>query len=613
MVEIVINETGERIDNIGEITYVYQMADLSNITKSVSSRSWSFKIPKTPTNIKIFEFIGIGGVVSSIQYQKTVVSIYDNGTLIDDSAILTIDSVNGNEFVCNVKTGVFDLMDTIGDLSIGDLDLKELNHDNTVSNILASWNNDLAYKYIIVDYGAGFSFDKVNEKIHLESNFLLPSARVSYLFDKIAEHIGWTFNLWKDETFVSYPAIYFDFINFPFREDSATYVTVVTGDTNSLYKGRGQKVTKIIPENITAISPPYLSYDNVKKVFISEVQQTVSVELPLITADKKEKNYVYYLSVNGVIVRSVYGDKTDSLLVENIILNIGDGLNVTLILGVGMSGTVSFGEMKILRQGIRAYNFRTSFSDLKVKDLLKEVLVRYGLVMKPKSLSKKVDFVKISDRLISPVQDWSGYLVEVENTSFKFGTYGQTNILKHKYVADLLTYNNGAISINDSTLPVSTTLHESKFYTSIFTIDLFGDTLFQGVYFLFQNWEAEPKDNGVVTEVEWKPINGRISYLRDFLGLSTVFLDEVETGSAVTIGGEVNYKQIVSRYYQDYLKLLNNAEIVKVKVSLPTHILKTFDVSGRFYFSQLGGEYLMNSLTYKSGELVSDAEFIKIN
>lgn len=612
MVEIVINETGERIDNIGEITYVYQMADLSNITKSVSSRSWSFKIPKTPNNIKTFEFIGISGAVSSIQYQKVVVSIYDNGNLIENNAILTIDGVSTNDYSCNIKSGVFDLMDAIGDLSIGDLDLQELNHDNSPTNIIASWNNDLAYKYIIVDYGAGFSFDKVNEEIHLESKFLLPSARVSYLFDKIAQQIGWTFNLWEDGVFSSYPAIFFDFINFPFREDNATHVTVAKGDTDSFYKGKGKVETILIPSSVSAINGSYLTFDNITRVFTSVVQQAISITLPTITADKGGGNYIYYISVNGVIVKTIRGDYNDSLFVENIILNIGDGLKIILLSGVNMSGNVSFSEMEILRQDIKAYNYRTSFSDLKVKDLLKEVLIRYGLVMRPKTLSKKVDFVKITDRLTAPIQDWSNFLVEVESTSFRFGTYGQNNVLKHKYVEDLLTYNDGNISVNDNTLQVSTTLHDSKFYTSIFTVSLFGGTLFENGYFLFQNWEAKPKDSGGVTEVEWQPINGRISYLRDFLGITSLYLDDTKVFN-ITIGGEVNYKEVVSKYYQDYLKILNSAEIINVKVSIPPHILRTFDMSGRFYFSQLGGEYLMNRLTYKSGELLSDAEFIKIN
>src|SRR5690606_5672938 len=263
MVTVRIKNTGDFVDVEGSITFVKQVADMGDVTKANSSCSWQLKFPKTPNNFKIFKGLGVAGSTSRTPYEKIVCELLYNGQTIESNGNLIITETKGDEYKGHVKAGIIDFLQDVSNDKISDvIDLSDLSHENTVSNIIASFTAGLPYKYIVAYYNGSPLADE-SGITNLNPVGLVPSISVKYLWDLIFEYYGWTYSVNFDLTdiYMTYPNAV------KYSEDTAPIVLSSNRDssirTNLYY-------FKATLPNVTIIENDYVSQINSSSFTITE-------------------------------------------------------------------------------------------------------------------------------------------------------------------------------------------------------------------------------------------------------------------------------------------------------------------------------------------------------
>ncbi|AYL96413.1 hypothetical protein [Mucilaginibacter celer] len=114
------------------------------------------------------------------------------------------------------------------------------------------------------------------------------------------------------------------------------------------------------------------------------------------------------------------------------------------------------------------------FPDISQKDLLKDVLQRFGIVCQTDNSKRIVSFNSFADIVanIPIAKNWTGKtLNQGKAISFQLGGYAQVNNMKHKEDDNVLPKNfaDAQIKVADKTLPASADLFESQFAPSLNT------------------------------------------------------------------------------------------------------------------------------------------------
>jgi hypothetical protein len=108
------------------------------------------------------------------------------------------------------------------------------------------------------------------------------------------------------------------------------------------------------------------------------------------------------------------------------------------------------------------------FPDISQKDLLKDILQKFGIICQTDNTNRTVSFNSLRDIVnnIPVAKDWSSKCVDQgKQVAFRLGNYAQINYMKYKEDENVLPvdFANSQISIADATLPASTDLFQSQF------------------------------------------------------------------------------------------------------------------------------------------------------
>lgn len=193
MVNLVIQKTGQYIDVEGDISLTLQASDIGELAKAKSSYSFSFKIPRTENNTSTFELLGCIGSVSTSPYKKIKITVLNDGFTVLSDANLQITGANKDYYKAHITHGIVDFFQAINNKFIGDLDLQPLNHENTRSNIISTWQQDKPYKYGIASFNGSFNQDMPDGYTNFKNTSLLPSANCEWLMQAIFWQHGWTY------------------------------------------------------------------------------------------------------------------------------------------------------------------------------------------------------------------------------------------------------------------------------------------------------------------------------------------------------------------------------------------------------------------------------------
>ncbi len=617
MVTVRINNTGVNIDVQGQVTYVKQVSDIADITKANSSYTWQIKFPKTPTNVKAFQMLGIAGSSSTTPYDKIICQILDNGILIEPNGNLIITETAGNEYKGHVKAGIIDFLQDLSNDSIADVvDLSSLGHLNTPTNIIDSFTDNLPYKYIVAYYN-GQQIPDVSGITNLNPFALVPSIDVKYLWDAIFSHYGWTYsgNFSLEDFWMTYPnaigyssdsAIQVLDVAYPEQtimfngEPNGTRLrnlalNVLSIDNDFIEQlpspnGYAFRITETGNYNIKAsltgqvfpIFPPPI--DIMWQVFIGGQYQPVYVE------SGEEIDFPIQVEANTLIYITFYSTRFPYSRTE-----------------------ITAGYLKIETRGVQQVDFSEALIKIKVKDFFKEIMIRNSLTPFIDVENKAIKFRTLDERLTAPAIDWSSKYVERKSEKYVYESYAQDNILKHKYNDPNVDYADGHLIVDNENQPAEKNLYSSFSYApeqELTQITTNANTYNVQNFRMF-DVEVEVDENDDLI-ANYKQLKDRFYFIRTEQKNETIYvLGQLASEFPLAIYSEV-FADIVSNQFANIGQLINNAKIESINLALSKADVVGLDFFRRYYFEQEKAYFLLNNLSWKSGD-ICDGEFVKIN
>ncbi|WP_312303875.1 hypothetical protein [Chryseobacterium sp.] len=581
------------------IKHTLQINDVGEVKDRQASYTNSFKLPKTPKNISVFKGLGIHSSSSNIPYIKPNAILKIDGYDFLTQAWIQVKSTD-DEYDVNIYSGIIEFFKKFENKTIGEYlaaDLTEINHNKNLATVINSQNDDtLKYSYLFADFN-GRTHRKTNPNV-INIDFVVPSVLVSYLFEKIHEKAGYTFDgsftALEDYTnwWISYPkapeddgsVVYFEEtknVNFnsPGGEDSFGF-TFNNGGAN------GIKISETGVYSINSVG-------------------TAGLNEP-IPSGMGYLQYNFYYKVNGGQVAWA----------NQIMLNANDVIDFFYDIQTDWNGTAS---MSLVIKKLEDVSFTEEFQDLKITEFLKDVYNIMGLTPVIDNENKNVNYLTNEERFkTAEVEDWTEYLVSIDKESYDFGTYSQNNMLKYKYNDQEENQSDGSILIQNKNIEEEKTVFTSFTYSvekellSKFqlTSNLTGEAT------VYKLYEKEPQDGS--TELKYKPLSKRYFYLRMRKVNSSVLIGSDIQGtessnSVIKFGDFTNLKMdyVAAKYYKDFHKVINNSVIWNVTLNIPYPRLLLLDLTKVLYFDQLQQYCFINKISFDDNK--TTAELVKIN
>jgi len=239
-------DTYEEID----ISLNYQIDDILDISKRNTSYSKTIILPGTTNNTKFFHQIfdvNIDNITFNPNVRiKAIVRIGDN-EIFNGYLRLTNIFNNNNEitYEANIQGSLKDIMTTIADYSLRDLDMSEYDHVRDMTNIEDSWT------YNIQKFGANLNVGEPGD------GYVYPYIVNGNSSD--ITHIAYIYDLFPAPYVKTVVDKLFDFAGFTYTSDflESDYfkklILPYTGEKLQLTKEQLDNITQNIGENMNAV------------------------------------------------------------------------------------------------------------------------------------------------------------------------------------------------------------------------------------------------------------------------------------------------------------------------------------------------------------------------
>ncbi len=635
---------GEKLDLYSDanIKHSFQVNGFAEVKDRQASFTNSFSIPKTPNNVYIFGGLGISSDGSRIPYEKPECKVKIDGFDLIVNGWLNVTDNNDYEYKIFIYSGIIDFFKAIENKKIGeDLDLSEIDHQKSLSSVVASFTNP-NYKYLIADYYG---------KTHYGSNvinidYLSPSVKVSYLWNKIHEKYNFPFegavfntekfkNLW-----LTYPK------------------PPVTGELL-------QKIATINFGGTTArlvFNPVPIGENETYHYFVSVDSDITEGELinygeelspfPLPGKYKFAENGRYKITINGYLdVKSnnLFPAPKYTTLIKNCngcppIIGVQSGIskfnlvvdtedkyyiNHNMFQSFSAGDIINLGFFNILEQFQNEGNvtmtiekevsstisFTTELKDFYIKDFVKEILVQLGLTQFTNNENSKLKYKTTDERLLTAeVVDWSDKFIERTNESYVYESYAQNNIFAYQYNDKESNHNNGTLEVPNLNLQDQKTVFTSKTYSPELEVSLFNVGSKQEITNSFKMYNREIKNN----ETDYKPLEKRFFFLR-----------EKEISGNVTIGSEIlqvqqnvssipfgtfeglSWKSILAENYRGFNMILNQSRMHQISLNLSPVDLFHLSFEKKYFFKQEQQNYILDKLNFDEDKATGEFVMVK--
>ena len=634
-VVIRVIETGRVFDTEKvQISYTKQASDLGDITKSNSSYSWGFKLPKTKNNTAILRGLGLIGDVSRIPYQTFHCQIVDNGIEIVSYGLLKIQST-GEDYKAFIQEGIIEFYDLIKTDTISQACpefLNSLTHEATIATIIASQTNQF-YRYVVADYNY-IPADQTGPTTIIPKNSMIPSINLANLFDQIMLAYGWTYNGLPDisNQWLTYP------ITKAAIDPAPTIILDINYDSAQINRDVGSTISRYSWVNRTLLFDPNfideLGNNEFKviqsglykiEILVNGYIQTDDIE----GSDQKPINLLLFQ--NGVEIaedtsaNSQVGIFEVNLLQDGILEVFSEiyGDDIDYCVKLVISNNT---QLRISKLNVTEIDFNAAFINYKVKDFFKEVLLRTAVSSYADAQIKHIEFKTLDERLNGPVIDWSSKYVKRLNESYVYNSYAKENYYRHQYNEGTeQNYADGILVIDNENLPVEKNLYVSKIYAPSSEVQEYKNPSNTYQIRNYEMWEAKPKEvedpqdpNEKITVIEYKELKGRFYILQtgaqNFGGVyieTDDFTNFMGVFTPALIQGGV-FKTIINQEYQLIRDILNDTRIHTIELLLSKSDIMGLDLSAKYYFEKQHQVYLLNKLTWKEGK-TTIGEFIRIN
>lgn len=519
-----INEEEIQLPDSSIIALDFTINDIADIEMKSGIKSNKFKVPFSQNNLKRLEWSN--NVTSSTlkPYRIANASYEQNGVQIIPRANAIIEDCEDG-FNVTVYDGNAKLFQAIGDKKLSDLDLSDLDHDWTLTNIVASRTNVDGYIYPIIDWGA---LTTVGNTIH--TWMMMPCLFVHTLITRIFQEAGFAKSgsflesdfykrLIIDCTFENGLKYGEDFVNerlfktfvgagSPPNTGSATLVY----DSGYTFKTRGGDTIDPIPFNnedfdngnnfddtlCEAVIQKSGKYIFSGRITIGNIVVTPPSDWSGGPFEQGFTTTTIEMKLNGSTIQSwvdtngTFGPTgdIDILSIERYFYN-GDEIKFVLTIFFEFNWqnhqfyqfTPAVNDAYIDYEIMDTSFIQNYFSDeikpggylilseligsMKQIDLLKSVANMCGIILQTNKFSNNVEwhqFQEVSDN-IPNAKDWSSKIDAKSKPTieYRLSNYARKNFFKYKEDDNVIVESTGTLTVDDETLQPETTIVQLPF------------------------------------------------------------------------------------------------------------------------------------------------------
>jgi hypothetical protein len=633
------------------IAKTLQVNDIGSIESRQSNFTRNIALPITPKNMSIMNYLGVVGNESTIPYEKLTCNyLVGNDSVIHNGWAVVNETTNTFNFT--IYDGIIDFFKVIENKNFDELSLSGLTHDKTLSSVLNSWSGATPYKYIIADYNGRATYSATTGH-DINIDYLIPSVQVSYLWEQTFSHFGYTYtgsifesddfnSLWltypkgitsAEDTVIfeseetNFTANGYPLQNYPNTRKSS-YLTPSSWATNDLASINNNKHFHV-PETgnyrielageIHSYTYIYFSTSDIYAAFPIKVDiwlgknaDTLNNPDSIIPIRKLAADIGSTSSTAGESFS--YNGLIELEANESICIFARSSNGYNNILYIEEDAPVTLTLSKVQTSSI---NFDNALEDFPIKQLITDVVNRFGLTIFPDKETNTLDFLTLEERLSNAgVVNWTTNFQTLKSERYAYGTYAQNNWFRYSYNDTNADYKDGVISIANVNLEASRDVLQSKFYAPL--KDMTNQFAFPtNVYML---WEKETSEEDGEQVISYKPLERRFHLIRSVdrtFSSRHIGSEQLATSATITsapfesfVG--LSFGDVVQNYYPTIKNILDRAKLTIAVMYLTPQDVGNFDFRKIYFIEQLGGYFLVNKISNWIANRLCDVELIKV-
>jgi hypothetical protein len=617
-----INDELVELSSDNKIVRTLQVNDLARLDNTQTNYTKNIKIPRSPKNIQLLNYLGIIGNNSNFPYERNKAKYFIGNECLIYNGWVTVISTTPLEFELVIYDGNIDFFKAIENTKLSDVGLQDLNHLKNLPNIITTFTaTTLPYKYIIADFNGNNTFSNVS----INTDYQLPSANVKFIWNQIFDYADFTYsgkifdnqeftNLWM--TFPKpVPKLVPNLILINKQETFPVGYTVHYYDGYALFE-RTDYIVSIFRENFST-----------PEAEITTVGQTTMTSngdvIPNSRFIKIKQNGVYSINLtghtgvvnyrivdasgvnieNGSLDLDPSTSSNTNIITQSKIFNLLVNYKLYVNCSIENLSTARFPFSFNRVDGYQA-NFVEVLVDFPTKDFVNEVMQRFGLTMQKDKFSNHLSFFTLDEILkSSDVLDWSDKLISKSIEKYKIGNYAQRNNFKYRYNEENDNHNDGYILVNDINLNDEITVIQSKIYSPEFTNEVFFGNSNQ----VYKFWNREIEKDGTI---KYKELTGRYYFMRYDqsnttvkVGSESLFTEQTVNTIPTANFNNLKFQQIIDKFYPSLKSILDKSKILTCDIFLNDSDVSNFDFKQLVYLKQFGSYYLVNKVSnYVSGQ-----------
>lgn len=622
------------------ISQTKQVNDIGSIADRQTNYTNRFIIKRVAKNIRNFDNLGLVGSESNIPYQRNEALVFDSdtGECLIYKGWANVNEISEDEYDVYIYDGIVDFYKTIENKTLSDVGVPELNHLKNLQGILDSWDesNNLPYRYNLADYGGKVLTD--DSKINID--YLIPSALVKYIWDRIFDFFGFTYsgstfdtedfqNLW-----LTYPK--------PVGSLTQEVISINNQNYNQPLSFVGQFPTENGINYVTnyqstllqvPFSTPEAESENGQIIntfgsglFRFTIQGTIDFPtnpsanfgVALFRRNTITNSFSYETLIGGF-----QGPATIDI-VHSFVINDNEEIGLHMM-GFGIPWTTSSmsnfgpttGNLNISFQKVLGdvVNFDAALINFQVKSFFDEILNHFGLTPFKDRFSNNIKFLTLTERLqTSNILNWSSKYSKELKSKTVLKNYAQRNYFRYLYNQEMANHNDGFFSIENKNLDDAVTVFQSK----IFTIEKQKTSIAALPLNIYKFWNKEIKDDATV---EYKELDNRFYFMRSKreslfvpITLKSEVFEEEQAVSTIYVESYFNLRmqEVINNHYKSMAAVLNKSKVTNMVFNLNTIDVNNFNFESLIYIEQKASYYLANKiLNFKKGNL-TQVELIEV-
>jgi hypothetical protein len=648
MNQLIVNGKEMILSDQTRIGITYQANNIGELQNRQGTFTNTFKLPLVRENIEALELVNQMTSTTSLPYKKLSATYIENGIEIIGNGVATIISVDSNFINMNIVSGNVDLLEAIGDITVGELYLNDEVFPWDINTAISLRDGENYLVHPLVNF-------KTNEENILNGNTtadirdILPCCNVSLMLERLSDYIGFYFTgkyLDSDEhkkmiltpsdltikeenlllaqtnsidTLGTWSKLITTIHNATTNVDFYTSPTynVSTGDfsgnsinvSNEINGSLGftSDIKVIFASNVVNILGQTFKYEvTIVYQIIDDLGAVVAeyTESPkYVTSFPTTFNYVANITTGNILLTLPRTYSTRIRLICPAVL--GD-TNITV---KANSATSKF---SFTPSGKITHLTDTNFSDLyrmKVKDVLKDILNLRGVIIQTNGYTKNVQFNYFDDLIAnkSIAIDWSDKVQNGINfLSFQFGNYAQKNWLRFKERDDV------AKELGDYYFTVG----NENFEAEKTVVKLVHPATEQESKYLGYNI---PRVKAFDSDYIWNKPDWRILQLEvQNTSFNVAYTDgstTINKNTSIPFARFIGFDKTVPEFYEALAGILDSTKAIKLPIKLTALDISTLDFTIPRYIHcpdiGVDGYFYINKIENYKGDITL-CEFVRL-